>query len=934
MKIFTLQKKLKTNNMRKLKRYTLFVLLWLLALAGNSYGQRSIINATTADSLLKSAESNPDGLRSKGLNQLSRYYFSINPDTSIVFAKSALKQARKNGNSTELGYAYKNIGNYHFYMSHSDSAFHYYTLAEIQFRKKNHTEGLLALYNNIGVIHKSMNQTDLALKYFQKVRSLIDKTSTDVSVRAVLYSNLSGLFYLRNQTEEGLEYLDSASILIEKIDDPYLKGVIYNNLGQLFLDIKRYDKALSMLKLSEKQFNPERHRIMYAMNLLNFGAVYEAIYNYSRADKYYQQAHDVYLQTGDSTGIAKVLHHRANLNITRKNFEKAHNQLDEALRIVQENKNDSETANILITKAKALFAQQKYVEAGNFLKSHQQQILKTDRLTVLSAYYKTLQQAQEKLGNHKLALESVKAYYKIHDSVENSRLEANKSILKQELNMSKQLLKDELQASQKKAGQEHQRTLFYVYSLLALLIAVFAAFFIYRQKMVAKVKAYQKSDKEKHAKIVSLENEARDFDKEVEKRIKERTKDYQQQIEKFKKQDYKLKKTLKEVEDANYLKNAFLSNMSHEIRTPLNGIIGFASLLETELSLLENEELYGYANGIQQSGERLLHLLNNIIDISRIEANDLQVSLQDTNVNQIVEKSAELFKFQANDKGLTFNIRLDETPMAYADPDSVSKILSDIIDNAVKYTEKGFVNITNGYDPDKKEVFVKVRDTGIGIDDNYIPKLFEAFRQESLGYSRAFQGAGLGLPLAKRLLDLLNGRIDVKSQKKEGTTVTVFLPTKETFKHVDESFRKKGGGGPEVALKKAVDKTKVFLVEDDRMNRLVITKMLSDWDLDSAEDGDITIKKIDQAYKEGTIYDLMLFDINLPNPWDGIKLMHHIKKKYPEYQEIPFIAQTAYAMRGDKERLLEEGFDDYLSKPISQQRLLTSMYKFLSKEDE
>jgi CheY-like chemotaxis protein len=123
-------------------------------------------------------------------------------------------------------------------------------------------------------------------------------------------------------------------------------------------------------------------------------------------------------------------------------------------------------------------------------------------------------------------------------------------------------------------------------------------------------------------------------------------------------------------------------------------------------------------------------------------------------------------------------------------------------------------------------------------------------------------------------------------------------------------------------------------VEDDRMNRLVITKMLSDWNLDSAEDGDITIKKIDQAYKEGTIYDLMLFDINLPNPWDGIKLMHHIKKKYPEYKEIPFIAQTAYAMRGDKERLLEEGFDDYLSKPISQQRLLTSMYKFLSKEGE
>jgi signal transduction histidine kinase len=153
----------------------------------------------------------------------------------------------------------------------------------------------------------------------------------------------------------------------------------------------------------------------------------------------------------------------------------------------------------------------------------------------------------------------------------------------------------------------------------------------------------------------------------VDQKVKERTGDLEMQLREIRAKDLELKKALKKAEEANYLKNAFLANMSHEIRTPLNGIIGFSSLLQTELSLMENQELYEFATGIQQSGDRLLNLLTNIIDISRIEANDLEVAIHPCNLNQIIENVCMLHTFAANEKGLAFRWKLGEVPKVLAD---------------------------------------------------------------------------------------------------------------------------------------------------------------------------------------------------------------------------------------------------------------------------
>lgn len=425
-----------------------------------------------------------------------------------------------------------------------------------------------------------------------------------------------------------------------------------------------------------------------------------------------------------------------------------------------------------------------------------------------------------------------------------------------------------------------------------------------------------------------LTNEQQEYFQKLEMEVKKRTEQYETELAERQRMDAELKKALKKAEEAIFLKNAFLSNISHEIRTPLNGIIGFASLLETELSAREDVELYDYANGISQSGERLLRLLNNLIDISRVEAHDLEINFETCDLSSMVNDVVELFRFKANEKGLRFNIFHQDIPHCTADPANFPRILSEVLDNALKYTEKGFININTGYLPDSEEVFVRVKDTGVGIDAEYLPHIFEAFRQESFGFSRAYEGAGLGLPLAQRLIELMNGRIEVESTKGSGTAVTLFLKATSTSGKSKKGIDVVSTISVSSPIQLNPEDYKILVVEDDRMNRMVLRKMLHHFTLIKfAADGEEALKIVADAHSAKEIFNVVLMDINLPVPWDGIRLMKKIKEDFPEYHRTAFIAQTAYAMSGDKERFLEEGFDDYISKPIAKNILLLAIEK-------
>lgn len=455
--------------------------------------------------------------------------------------------------------------------------------------------------------------------------------------------------------------------------------------------------------------------------------------------------------------------------------------------------------------------------------------------------------------------------------------------------------------------------------LSVLLFSIVFILYVIRKKQI-KIKT-----EKRNSELQLLRDRLNKQEADIEIRIQEKTKILEEELQRSRAKDLELKKALKRAEDANYLKNAFLANMSHEIRTPLNGIIGFSSLLETELAMIENKELFEYAVGIQQSGDRLLNLLTNIIDISRIEANDLEVELHPCSINEIINNITDLYLFSANEKGLSFKSKLDEIPQVLADNAKLMRVINIVVDNSIKYTQVGFINITSTYQQQSNEVQIRVKDTGVGMDDDYKKYLFEAFRQESLGYGRQYQGAGLGLPLAKRLMDLMNGRIEIQSIRSVGTTVDIYIPCVASHALAPKTIRQ-DNNVPQIG---SLD---IFVVEDDRMNRLVLQKILQKaGTVVMAVDGDETIKIINERMKKNHVFQIMLFDINLPSPWDGVKLMKEIRKQHKEYRYIPFVAQTAYAMAGDREKFIDAGFDDYIAKPINKNELMTIIKNQLDK---
>jgi signal transduction histidine kinase len=802
---------------------------------------------TRIDSLKLKVVSSKGSQKTDYLLALAREILSQDPNTGLSYARNALENAKQANYDNGIARALNRIGSAYIYLNVFDSALIFLNESLEISMKLEYDQGVANAYSNIGLIYDYLGNYNKALENYLNSLKIEEKLE-NISGIAGSLNNIGNIYCQLNDHEKALQYYQKALRLNQQIENNYGVAQLFNNIGAVYKEKNELDKSLlyfqSALVINKEMDNLQGIAACYN----NLGNIYfqqkefdEALENYNQSVTYSKMLNDLWSQANTYRNIG-------GLYLQKDQPDKALDYLEKTLKIAKNIQARELTSKTYHAISEVYIQKQNYREAFNYFQKHS--MLKD-------------------------------SIHNIETNVKIAELEMGYEVEKE---IEQHLKENEIQRLK---IERSQRTNYFFISLL-LLVVVLIAFVYSRYRLKNRL---NKELETKNNEINVKNNQLKDFNNKLETKVSERTKNLEEEIKERKKIDVELKKALKNAEDANYLKNAFLANMSHEIRTPLNGIIGFSSLLETELSLMENQELYEYANGIQQSGERLLHLLNNIIDISRIEANDLEVNLQPCNVPSIIKNVSELFSFKANDKGIKFNTKIhEELPGIMADEPQLTKVLSDIIDNAIKYTEKGFINVVAEYDDIKNKINIIVKDTGIGIDPSYIKHIFEAFRQESLGYSRNYQGAGLGLPLAKRLIELMNGEINIDSEKGLGTTVTLIFNTDVKPVEKTEAEVKT----PEAKTTLLKQDLKIFIVEDDRMNRLVLTKMLSKTaDVVTAVDGDETMKIIRSYYKKGVIFDIMLFDINLPAPWDGIKLMYAIKEEFSEYRKIPFIAQTA-----------------------------------------
>ncbi len=385
------------------------------------------------------------------------------------------------------------------------------------------------------------------------------------------------------------------------------------------------------------------------------------------------------------------------------------------------------------------------------------------------------------------------------------------------------------------------------------------------------------------------------------------------------KAEHELIASKERAEEMSRLKSHFLANMSHEIRTPMNGIIGFASILESQLV---DPKLRAYANRIFRSGNRLLHTINEILDLSKMQSGKQELTLEPLDIVREAHSNVSLLEPLAVEKGLEIKVHSHHAKIeAYLDSNALSKILNNLVGNAIKFTQEGSIKIELDREDEahRSWVFVRIADTGIGISPDFLPHIFDEFKQESSGYDRNFEGNGLGLTIARQLVELMNGSISVESVKNKHTIFTIQFPAARLAPQPTYSkvlSQDTAEGLPSALFSASNEKPRVLLVEDDpdnqELTRLYLTGMCH---LDVAFSGDKALE-----FAKQRLYDAVLLDINLGIGMDGIEIAQHLRQ-LPSYARTPLIAFTAYTMKGDRERFVQAGFDDHLSKPYTRDDL-------------
>jgi two-component system, sensor histidine kinase len=413
------------------------------------------------------------------------------------------------------------------------------------------------------------------------------------------------------------------------------------------------------------------------------------------------------------------------------------------------------------------------------------------------------------------------------------------------------------------------------------------------------------------AEITASQEEIRQHRDLLEERIRQRTED--------------LEKAMRTALAASQAKSEFLANMSHELRTPMNGLLGMLDVvLDSPLNTEQRDEL----EIAQRSAYALLALLNDILDLSKIEAGKMMIESIPYDVRTVLEDCVKSFQARAAQKKIALHFEIDPhaPSKVIGDPLRVRQIAANLLSNALKFTERGWVclrlaGVEGGLGP--AEMKIAVSDTGAGIEADKLTAIFEKFTQADGSITRKYGGTGLGLAITKRLVEMQGGRVQVESKVGNGSTFTITLPWEPVAEPAVLSSAPRAAQALENAVSSQV---RVLLVEDNLINQKVVLAILrkKGYQIDVANDGREALAKL-EASRGG--YDIVLMDVQMP-VLDGLETTRIIRKD-SRWNRLPIVAMTAHAMNGDRERCLQAGMNAYVSKPVQPSHLVSIIEKLL-----
>ena len=390
----------------------------------------------------------------------------------------------------------------------------------------------------------------------------------------------------------------------------------------------------------------------------------------------------------------------------------------------------------------------------------------------------------------------------------------------------------------------------------------------------------------------------------------------------------KLQVAVENAESANRAKSTFLFNMSHDIRTPMNAIIGYADLASRHLD--DPAKLKNYMENIQVCGQNLLMLLNNVLDLARIENDKTEMEYSVSDIEKDFRNCVAMFRNQADSKGQTLTVTAQlQHPYVYADIPHLTEVCTNLVSNAVKYTGAcGTIHCDITQKPGKKEgwcdTVITVADNGIGMSQEFQKHIFEPFERERTSTVSKVEGSGIGMGIVKKLVGLMGGTVEVESKIGVGSTFTVTIPCRIASQEETQAKRETGSSD-----KKSLSGTKILLAEDNDLNAEIAVELLQEegCTVDRAKDGVECVDMLEKA-ANGT-YQLILMDIQMPvmNGYDAAKKIRRMED--PKKADIPIIAMTANAFSEDRQAALDAGMNDHVAKPINMNVLVPTIRKYL-----